>query len=169
MTEIIVTIAKPGDERRIARLLEEWVRESAIQWPPVEPELMEEWVLFTIENGYAVLAHKTGRLVGVAAVQPCYMPWNTEQPMMRDAFFYVPRSKRPDRVEEAAKRVPAVAEALMTAIKLHCAKVGLPLILEVISGVNTDKVDRWYGITGAKYCGGTFVVGLPEKAAQEAA
>lgn len=172
MSEIVVTQAMPADAPRIARLIVEWVQTSAIAWPEPEPEPLIAWVVHTLEVGYGVLAQHSGRLVGIAAIQPCWMPWNRQVPMMRDAWFYVPRSRSRsemsrERVEAAARRAPGVADALMTALKLYCAKREMPLMMEVISGVDTESVDKWYGVRGGKYCGGVYVFGLDGKAAAE--
>ena len=165
MAEIVVSQAKRSDAKRIAKLIEEWVVTSAIPWPQAQTDPTIEWVLHTIDHGYVVVAEKDGRLLGIAGIQPCYLPWNVDQPMMRDAFFYVPRAKSAnalsqERVERAARRVPGVADALMTAIKLYCAKRSLPLLMEIISGLETDKLERWYGIKGGRYAGGVMVFGL---------
>lgn len=166
MTEIVVTQAKRSDAKRIARLLDEWIATSAVPWPPSQPRAMDEWVLHTIDTGYVAIAESDGRLLGTAGIQLCYLPWNVDQPMAEDAFFYVPRARARsdglsnDRVERAARRVPGVADALMTAIKLYCAKRNLPLLMQIISGSDTDKLERWYGIKGGRYIGGTMLFGL---------
>jgi len=151
--EIVIAKADPYDAGRIAKLLEDWFTVSSIQWPVSHPGSMVAWALNVINNGYVVTAQISGRLLGVAGIQPCYLPWNVEQPLMRDAFFYVPEKGRRH----------GVANALIDACKLYCAKRGMPLIMEIISGVDTDKLEAWYGIKGGKYAGGVMVFGLPVK------
>lgn len=150
---ITITRAAPYDAVRIARMLDEWFKVSAIQWPPSDPSAMVQWVSHVIEHGYVVIAEKDERLFGVAGIQPVYLPWNLEQPILRDQFFYVP----------PAHRKLGVADALMSAMKIKAAKMQMPLMMAIISGVNTDKLDRWYGIKGGRYAGGVLVFGLPDK------
>lgn len=168
--EVVITQAKRSDAPAIAKLLEGWIEVSSIEWPPIEPNALIEWVLHVIDQGYVVMAKGDGRLLGVAGIMPGYVPWNMNVPIMRDSFFFVPKARSTsqhhaaqERVKNAARRVPPVANGLMDALKLYCAKRKKPLIMEVISGVNTDKLDRWYQIKGGKYAGGVYVYGFDEK------
>lgn len=148
--EIVITKANGYDATRIARLLKEWFSVSAIPWPEPEPTHLVGWVLNTIDAGYVAIAEKDGRLYGVAGIEPFTMPWAPGRPLMKDAFMYVPK----------AHRKLGVADALITALKLHCVELERPLVMGIITGVNTDKLERWYQIRGGKYAGGTMVFGL---------
>lgn len=151
---ITITKAGPWDATRIARLLCEWFAVSAVRWPEPEPASLIQWVMHTIENGYVVLAERDGRLFGVAGIQAVFLPWNLQEPVFRDAFFYVP----------PAHRKNGVANALIEALKLYCSQRGTPLMMEIISGTKaTEKLERWYQIRGGRYCGGVLVFGLTDK------
>lgn len=171
MADIVITRARRSDTKRIARLLEQWMETTAISWPEPVPEHLEEWVLGVIDAGYVVIAEKSGRLVGCAGVMPSYMPWNIDHAVLRDAFFFVPRSRSEDhdRAGRAARRVPGVANALITALKRHAEQVGMPLMMAIISGTDTEKLDRWYGIHGGQYAGGIYVFGMQASLARAAA
>lgn len=151
--EITITDATGYDATRIARLLNEWFTVSAIEWPKPSSTQLVGWVLNVIDGGYVVIAEADGRLYGVGGIEPFYMPWNRDELVMKDSFFYV----------QPAHRKRGVADGLLTALKLYCVKRELPLIMGIISGTNTEKLDRYYQIRGGKYAGGTMVFGLPAK------
>lgn len=162
MTDILITQAKQQDAHRVARMLLDWIEVSEIPWPPAALPAVTEWVEDTILGGYVVIAEKSGRLLGTAGIRKTFLPWNPETPVFSDVFFFVPKTRGddPERIARAARRVPGVANALMDALKMYCARRETPLVMAIICGADADKVDRWYQIKGGRYAGGTYVFGM---------
>ena len=163
---ILITKATEKDVHRVARMCSDWIEESRVPWPPSITEAMEAWVLRCIENGYVIVATDSGRLYGVAGIVQSFLPWNQEVPILHDQFFYVPRTRATtgERAIRAERRVPGVANALLGALKAYAERRKMPLIMGIISGYETGKLERWYGIQGGQYIGGTLVFPAREAA-----
>ena len=91
--------------------------------------------------------------MGVAGMIVTTVPWSPRVFVYRDQFFYVPK----------AHRKKGVAVELMKGLQSRAALDETPLIMGVISGTNTGPIDKWYGLAGNEYVGGTFIYGLPSQ------
>lgn len=131
----------------------EWHDSTGIEYPqPVEDDVLK-WVVAIMTNGYVIVAERAGRLIGTIGVQPAPLPFNMKEVVLRDQFFYVTK----------AHRDGGVANALMKKVQTWAAMGRIPLVMNIISGLNTEKLDRFYKIQGGVYAGGTLVFGLPKK------
>lgn len=157
MAKIIINPAKPYDATRIARLLSEWHRLASIEWPEIDDVALVQWVLNTIHHGYVGHAEREGRLLGVAGVSPGFVPWNPREMILRDQFFYV----------NEIGRKAGVPNALMDAIKVYAASRNMPLFMQIVSGWQTERLEKWYELKGGHYIGGTFAFGVPLKTETE--
>lgn len=159
MTEIKIRGAQVKDVSNIVRLLMDWPEAADLDWPePREADVLV-WVTQVITQGHIKLAERSGRLIGVLGLMPRNYKWNLDAWYFSDAFFYVHPSYRKG----------GVADALMKAAQSHCASHQLPLVMGIITGRNTERLERFYRITGGEYAGGTMVFGIGRKAQQEAA
>lgn len=131
----------------------EWHDSVGIEYPEPHEDDVLKWVVSIMTNGYVVVAERAGRLIGAIGVQPTPLPFNLKEVVLRDQFFYVSK----------AHREGGVANALMKKVQAWAAAGRLPLIMNIISGLNTEKLDRFYRIQGGTYAGGTLVFGLPTK------
>jgi len=159
--ELVIKRASAYDAKRIAVLLDDWFKEASLAWPAPQEGPMMQWVLDVINNGFVAMAEMAsgGRLFGVAGITPAHLPWTTSGIVARDQFFYVP----------PYYRHCGAADALMKALKIHCAKRNWPLVMHIISGytsgeerVGASRLERWYGLQGGHYVGGCMVYGLSE-------
>lgn len=152
-TTIVIRNAGPRDASNVVRLLMEWHDSIGIEYPqPIEGDVLK-WVVAIMTNGYVIVAERAGRLIGTIGVQPTPLPFNMKEVVLRDQFFYVTK----------AHRDGGVANALMKKVQAWAAIGRIPLIMNIISGLNTEKLDRYYQIQGGIYAGGTLVFGLPAK------
>lgn len=150
MTEIKVRTAGARDASNITRLLFDWFNETDLGWPEPDDVDMLTWVTEVMNDGRVIVAERSGRLIGVVGVKPRRFSWNRSRWYFGDTFFFV----------TPAYRRGGVANALMKAVQAHAASYNVPLVMGVITGRNTDVLERWYRIQGGEYAGGTMAFGI---------
>ena len=150
MTDIKIRTANAKDASNIVRLLFDWFSETDLGWPEPDDVDMLSWVSEVMRTGRIFVAERSGRLIGVVGVQQQPFKWNRSAWYFGDAFFFV----------TPAYRRGGVANALMKAVQTHAASHGLPLVMGIITGRNTDVLERWYRIQGGEYAGGVMTFGI---------
>jgi GNAT superfamily N-acetyltransferase len=150
MTEIKVRTAGARDASNIVRLLFDWFNETDLGWPQPDDVDMLAWVTDVMQKGRIFVAERSGRLIGVVGIKPQVFSWNRSAWYFGDSFFFV----------APAYRRGGVANALMKAVQTHAASAGLPLVMGIITGRNTDALQRWYRIQGGEYAGGIMAFGI---------
>jgi predicted N-acetyltransferase YhbS len=150
MTEIKVRTAQARDASNIVRLLMDWFNEADLEWPQPNDRDMLLWVSNVMADGRIFVAERSGRLIGVVGLKPARFSWNLSSWYLADSFFFVSSSYRKG----------GVADALMKAAQTHAASLELPLVMGIITGRNTQSLERWYRIKGGEYAGGTITFGI---------
>jgi GNAT superfamily N-acetyltransferase len=156
--KIKVRNATARDASNIVRLLMDWHRNADLQWPEANEMDVLSWVCSVLDNGEVIVAERAGRLIGVLGLGARPLEWNREHWVLHDKFFFV----------SPAYRRGGAADALITRAKTLAASHQVPLVMSIISGRNTERLERYYQIKGGEYAGGVMVFGIPrhEQAAQ---
>lgn len=148
MTSQQVTIrqAKPYDVSNLCRLLEQVWHDAEGEYPEPDQYRVINWVTSIINDGYVVVAEKSGRLVGTIALTNYQFPWSPKWYLYTD-WMYVSKSFREG----------GVFDALLTAIHAYADERKAPIFGGIHSGKYPMLKDRLMQQRGYKYLGGQFL------------
>lgn len=146
MSKITIRPATAYDATRICRLLEHAIKDHEGYFPPNDEARTMNWVLSVLNEGYVVLAERSGRVIGSVAVTNYQFPWSPQWFLYTDWMFV-----------QQAFREGGVFEALMKAIHAFADDKGAPVFGGIQSGKDARLKDRLLQMNGYGYLGGQFI------------
>lgn len=101
------------------------------------PERVIAQIVFCIEHGAVFVEELDGAIVGAIGLRPD-SPWWSDFEFLIDGFFYV--------VPEV--RHTGVAKRLLKAAQAFAASKGLPLYVQITTGVDLDRKEKFFARFG---------------------
>ncbi len=143
---VTIKQAKPYDVSNICRLLEQAVHDNEGLYPEPDQHMAIQWVTSILNEGYVVVAEKSGRLVGSVAVTNYRFPWSLKWYLYVD-WMFVSRKFREG----------GVFDGLMTAIHAYADERKAPIYGGISSGRDARLKDRLMRMNHYQYLGGQFI------------
>lgn len=143
-TKIKIRQAGPFDVSNLMRLLDQSIKDNA--YPDPDYHMALNWITSIINEGYVLVAEKSGRLIGTVAVTNFKFPWSQRWFLYVD-WLYVSR----------AFREGGVFDAMMKALHAYADEKSAPIFGGVSSGTDARLKDRLMGMSGYQYVGGQFI------------
>lgn len=143
---ITIRQAKPYDASNICRLLEQMATSDDGLYPDPDQHMVIAWVTSILNEGYVVVAEKSGRLVGTVAVTNFVFPWSPKRYLYVD-WMYVSRKFRDG----------GVFDGIMTGLHAYADKLNAPIFGGISSGRDARLKDRLMQMKGYTYLGGQFI------------
>ena len=146
MTQVTIRKGKPYDVSNICRLLEQANNDADGMYPDPEPHMVIQWVTSILNEGYVVVAEKSGRLIGSVAVTNYRFPWSPKWYLYVD-WLFVSRNFRDG----------GVFDGLLTALHAYADERKAPIFGGISSGRDARLKDRLLKMRGYHYLGGQFI------------
>lgn len=143
--QITIREGKPYDVSNICRLLEQ-AYDGDNLYPVPDPYLVISWVTNILNEGYVVVAEKSGRLIGTVAVTPYKFPWSRKWYLYVDWLFV-----------SKGFREGGVFDGLLRQLHTYADDRKAPIFGGVSSGKDARLKDRLMQMKGYQYLGGQFI------------
>jgi GNAT superfamily N-acetyltransferase len=144
--QIKIRQAQPLDVSNLVRLLDQSITDDGNGYPPPDYYMAINWVTSILNEGYVVVAEKSGRLIGTIAVTNFRFPWSPRWFLYVD-WMFVSRNFREG----------GVFAGLMKVIHAYADDRGAPIWGGISSGKDATLKDRLMRMSGYQYLGGQFI------------
>lgn len=145
-----VKIAVPEDVPKLMPLLCEMHASGGLNFPPIDGEKVAEAMFGVVKGGLLLLAmNKEDKPVGILALMQQEF-WFSKFNYVADMVFYV----------DAKHRSSSAALKLIKAAREIAGKMGVPLLMSVLNGVDVERKENFYTKMGFKKVGGTYGSGI---------
>lgn len=142
--EIIVRAATVLDATPLYRIINRYLEENPMGYPPPVPNSAMAWGLALVMKGGVVVAEQDRRLIASVAVEVGNFAWNPGAKYLNGVWIYVAPEHRSG----------GVGNRLIKAAKDIAKSNNLPLRLDNIFGIEPEVQDRWREMHGFRYLGG---------------
>ena len=144
--QITIRKGKPYDVSNLCRLLEQTIPDGDGYYPEPDQNMAIQWVTSILNEGYVLVAEKSGRLIGTVAVTDFCFPWSPKRYLYVD-WMYVSKSFRDG----------GVFAGLMQALHAFADEREAPIYGGISSGRDARLKDRLMTMNGYHYLGGQFI------------
>ncbi len=144
--KVTIRPAKPYDVSNLCRLLEQAVWDGEGLYPEPDQHRAINWVTGILNDGFVVVAEKSGRLIGTIALTNYQFPWAQKWYLYVD-WLFVSKSFREG----------GVFDGLMKVVHAYADERGAPIFGGITSGRDARLKDRMMQMKGYAYLGGQFI------------